>query len=184
MLMSEYVIPDIIPAEDVFLEKGTYIVLLRSGVKPPHLSLLIEGEIFSLDIKGPKLAMPLAIQLRIIKSKKVECLFFKLDTAIFIHNNQLFKAAKTHTLAYSKVEMGIATCLSPIKNFCSAIFDIDIRNVNYIFDLLPILYHHHLVLSCAHFNMQKHLVNNKFHLQKYTMEDIYNSILQAEDILV
>lgn len=182
MIVSEYIISDIVPADDVLLQKGTYIVVLHATTKPPHLLLLIEGEMFSLGVKGPKMAMPLAAQLRIIKSKKIASLFFKLETAVFVHNNQLFKAAKTHTLAYSRVEMGIATCLSPIKNFCSAIFDIDIRNVNYIFDLLPVLYKHHHIQSCSHYNMQKHLTGTDFHLEKYIMEDIYNSIVQAEEV--
>ncbi len=183
MQISEYIIPGILPADDILLQKGTYIVVLHATTKPPHLSLLIEGEMFSLDVNGPKLAMPLAVQLRVIKSKKIKSLFFKLDTAVFIHNNQLFKAAQTHTLAYSRVEMGIATCLSPIKKFCAAIFDIDIRNVNYIFDLLPVLYQHNHIQSCSYYNMQKQLINTNFHLEKYTMEDIYNSIVHAEEMV-
>ena len=182
MQISEYIIPGIVPADDILLQKGTYIVVTHATTKPPHLSLLIEGEIFSLGVKGPKLAMPLATQLRIIKSKKIESLFFKLDISVFIHNNQLFKVAKTHTLAYSRVEMGIATCLSPIKNFCSAIFEVDIRKVNYIFDLLPVLYQHNHIQACLHYNMQQHLTNTNFHLEKYTMEDIYNSIVMAEEV--
>jgi hypothetical protein len=184
MVQTAYTIQKVIRANDNLLQQGSYIVMTNANARPPHLSLLIEGNLFSLGVRGPKLATPLALQLRIIHSRKIETLFLKLDTELFFHNNQLFKAAQTHTLAYSRVEVGVATCLSPIKNFCAAIFDIDISKVNSIFDLLPILNQHKLITSCAHYNLEHLLDGTNFHLQTYSMEDIYNSIVQSEYLTV
>ena len=178
--MSEIIIPNIQKAEDVVLKKGTYILISEATQKPPHLSLLVEGKIFSLGVKGHQLNMPFELQLKLIKVKKINTLLIKLDTSLYIIGNQLFKEAKYNTIKFSKIEMGIATCLSPIKDFCANIFDLDMSRVNFIFDLLPILYERKLISACYHYNMEKYLVNNSFHFPKYTMQDIYERVNQFQ----
>jgi hypothetical protein len=174
--MSSYLIPNVEKVNDTFLKKGTYIVLTEVNKKPPHLSLLIEGQLFSLGVKGPKLGLPLEIQLKYIKSRKIQALFIKLNISIHIQDNQLFKEVKKHTLMYSKAEVGIATCLSPIKNFCAGIFNVDVSEVNLIFDLLPILYERNLIDACYQYNLDLFLKGNSFYLEKYTLKDIFDSI--------
>ena len=184
MVQSAYTITDVVVANDLLLQQGTYIVLVHATSRPPHLALLIDGALFSLSTKGPKLAMPLEVQLRMIHSKQIPSLFLKLETTLFFHQNQLFKAANAHTVAFSRVEVGVATCLSPIKNFCAGIFELDISRVDSIFDLLPLLFQKKLVLSSHHFYLNSHITNSCFQLAAYTMEDIYNSIVQSEGLLV
>lgn len=180
LLETGFLIPGIKVADEASLSKGTYILVLNALDKPPHLSLIVDNHIFSLGVTGPKLAMPLPVQLRVVKARNIKTLFIELHTSLFIHDSQLYRHAKNHTLAYRKVEAGVATCLSPIKNFCSTIFDIDVSNVNYIFDLLPLLYEKKLVKNCFHLNMEKNVVAGEYHLEKYTLQDIYMSIVQAE----
>ena len=179
------IIPNIQPASDLVLQHGTYILISEAAKKPPHLSLLVEGKIFSLSVKGPQLEFPLEKQLKLIKIKKINALFIKLDTSIYIIGNQLFKEAENNTLKFSKIEIGIATCLSPIKDFCARVFDMDVSNIDFVFDLLPILYKKKYISACYHYNMEKILINNSFHFQKYTMQDIYESVtkFQPADIL-
>jgi hypothetical protein len=179
-----YHIPSVVAASDATLQNGSYIVLMHATSRPPHLALLIDGALFSLSIKGPKLALPLELQLRMIHSKQIPSLFLKLKTALFYHQNQLFKAANAHTMAYSRVEAGVATCLSPIKNFCSGVFEIDTSRVDSIFDLLPLLFEKKLIHSSHHFYLDAHIRDAVFQMALYTMEDIYNSIVQSEGLMV
>ena len=77
----------------------------------------------------------------------------------------------------------MATCLSPIKNFCAGIFEIDTSRVDSIFDLLPLLFQKKLILSSHHLYLDSHISGACFQLAPYTMEDIYNSIVQSEGLL-
>jgi hypothetical protein len=184
LVHSAYHIPSVVAASDVGLQSGSYIVLIHATSRPPHLALLIDGALFSLSTKGPKLALPLELQLRMIHSRQIPSLFLKLETTLFYHQNQLYKAANTHTMAYSRVEAGVATGLSPIKNFCSGVFDIDTSRVDSIFDLLPLLFQNKLILSSHHFYLNAYIKDSVFSLAPYTMEDIYNSIVQSEGMLI
>jgi hypothetical protein len=179
-----FILPGLVPANNLLLEQGTYIALIYATYRPPHLALLIEGKLFSLSIKGPKPDMPLGLQLRAIQSRKIPTVFLQLKTALYLHNNQLFKAAHTHTMGYSRVEVGVATCLSPIKNFCASVFNLDSSRMETIFDLLPILYQKKLVVSALQYNMEPYLKEGNFCLKPYSMQDIYNSIVQSEGLLV
>ena len=174
--MSGVHISQIQHANDVVLKKGTYILILGADLRPPHLSLLVDGKIFSLNVHGPQLEMPLEKQLKLIKIRKIKSLFIRLNTSIYIHDNNLFKEAIKNTLIYSKIEPGLATCLSPVKNFCAGVFGIDTGRVQTIFDLLPLLYERQLISCCFHYNMEPLLVGNSFCLNTYTLQDIYYSI--------
>src|SRR5580693_8058601 len=89
------------PALEASLQHGTYIVLLNVRDVPPHLLLLTNGEFFSLSIKGPKLHLPLEVQLKFIKSKSIPSVFVKLNAEIFVQDGIIYKQAISSTLAFN-----------------------------------------------------------------------------------
>jgi hypothetical protein len=180
--MSEYLIRNIKPAVLPELYSGTYILILRANHIPPHLSLLVDGKVFSLEIKGPKLAMPFSAQLKFIRTRQIECLFVKLKTDLVIEGNGIYKRAVEHTLAFARLEPGIATCLSPIKNFCSDVFGVRKDSINFIYDLLAELDKGQNTEGCYHLNMENLILNGTFSLRKYSMFEIHESIYKAENI--
>jgi hypothetical protein len=174
--MAEYIIPNLSHANDVALNSGTYIVLINADKQPPHLALLIDGQVFSLTVKGPKLDMPLELQLKLIKQKNIKAIFVKLNRSMQIHNNDLYYNVRKNIIGFEKASPGLVTCLSPIKDFCVQVFGVDTSNVNFIFDLLPVLYADKHVEACYHYNMNSLLINGNYHLYKYSMSDIYESM--------
>src|SRR5438128_1440619 len=102
--MSEYLIPSIHAAAEESLGRGTYILIMHAHQVPPHLSLVIDGKVYALGIKGPRLAMPLELQLKLIKAKKVETIFVKLKQAMLVEGENIYQQAEKYTLAYTKVE--------------------------------------------------------------------------------
>jgi hypothetical protein len=140
----------------------------------------VNGYLYSISVKGPKLKSPLAVQLKFIKSRKVPSLFVKLNTALVVHEDWLFNQAANEMHIYRRVQAGSITCLSPIKSFCSQVFGIDVSEVNFVYDLLRLLDQDKHVASIHHYNMEPYLVNDVYRLRKYSMQDIYESIHQLD----
>lgn len=179
LLMSEYyIIPGVkkVPSDN-FLRKGTYILLVGADRRPPHLALLLDGLVYALGVKGPKLDIPFDVQLRMIRRKNVKTLLVKLNISIHVHENQLFREIRKQTSMFTRAEAPVATCLSPIKNFCAGVFGVNVKEVHCIFDLLPLLYEHRFVEACYHYNLENDLdKEGAYRLGKYTMKEIYDSI--------
>ncbi|HEY6163012.1 MAG TPA: hypothetical protein VI112_17425, partial [Bacteroidia bacterium] len=77
------------------------------------------------------------------------------------------------------VDVGIATCLNPIRDFCGSVYDADVKKANFIFELLPELEQKRAVGECFYMNMENYLRDNTFALRTYTMNDIYEGIRQS-----
>lgn len=174
--MANYIIPNIKQALDGALNTGTYILLLHANAIPPHLELLVDGGLYAISVKGPKLKSPLAVQIRNIKQHRIPALFVKLNTNVVVHGTSLYKQAENETLSYRKVQAGGITCLSPIKSFCAQLFGIDISEVNFVYDLLRLLDEDGHIASIYHYNMEPYLKFDAYHLRKYSMQDIYENI--------
>lgn len=181
--MSEFLIPDINPAVEKDLGKGTYILIMYASRIPPHLSLVIDSQVYTLSVKGPKLAMPLEVQLKLIRARKIESVFVKLRYEMLVQDEYLYRQAEKHTLAFTRVEPGIATCLSPIKNFCGQVFGFDVEGIHFIYDLLATLYSRQVIDHCSHLNMEPFMIGSTFHLTRYSMQDIYESIYRSDTLI-
>ena len=98
-------------AEEFFSE-GTYIILMYANRIPPHLSFLYEGLAYSLSVKGRKVGAKFEDIQRVINTKKIECLFFKLKNPEFGGNHRaIHRLLKIVINKYSLTDPLIATCL-------------------------------------------------------------------------
>ena len=168
-----------------FFADGAYIILSYSNRIPPHLSFMYEGLFYSLSVSGQKVGVRFEEFQRVIKSKNIECLYIKLKDPDFGGNTKaVHNLLKVVTTRYKTVDPLIATCLYPIRDFSIKAYGVDVTNVRFIFDLLPILYKHNLVLGSYHQNMD-HIVNNgEFTLRNYNMSDIENCINQYKEAIL
>ena len=156
------------------LYKGIYIIILHAIKKPPHIALAIDGSVFSLAVDGPKTDRKIGELLRLIQSKSIETLFFRLKDQEDYTVLQLIEKMRELTLVNPGLDEGGATCLTPIKEFCHSVYKTDISGVNFIFDLLPKL--GNVVIAHFHMNMKSYLSDGTFYLEKYSIEDIDNMI--------
>ena len=178
--INQYKIPNIFPANEGLLLNDVYLIILNAMDVPPHLALSINGKLFSLSVKGPSVNGNLEHLLKLIRQRFIETIFIKLSVPAIFSIQQLRDEVKKHMLAYPRVDVGIATCLDPIKNFCSTVYEAETTHVNFVFDLLPQLYQLQIISSCYHLNLDKYLKENSFYLQKYTMYDIYEGIRKTQ----
>lgn len=174
--MDTYQIRNIIEGDETQLLHGAYIMLVHAARIPPHLGMIIDGSLFSLNVKGQTVDGDLRSLLRTIKQRNIESIFIKLRVPSSIMNEQLSDEARKCVQVYPAVEAGRTTCLAPIRDICSTMFGIPVHCSNFIYELLPLLEEKELLASCYHLNLGNYLKNGSFFLQRYTMEDIDNQV--------
>ena len=173
-MQSFYKISNLFPADDVILKNDVYLVLLYATRVPPHLLISVNGKIFTLNLTGASVDGELSALLTLIRKKRIETIFIRLSLPPLFTIEQLKEEIRTCTLAYPRVDIGIATCLSPIKDFCHTIYDTETKNVNLIFDLLPKLQERNAMKDCYQMNLSTSI--NSFELKKYEVNDVYEAI--------
>lgn len=174
-----YKISNLLPANDTLLMNDVYLVLLYATRVPPHLLISINGKLFTLSVKGASVDGELAALLKLIRKKSIETIFIRLALPPLFTLEQLKEEIRSCTLAYPRADIGIATCLTPIKDFCHSVYETETRNVNLIFDLLPKLQERNAVRDCYQLNLDRHLAGNSFALNTYAVNDVYEAIRKS-----
>jgi hypothetical protein len=177
---NNYTLSNILAANDAVLATDIFLVILYANRIPPHLALTINGKLFTLTVKGATVDGEITTLLRTIKKNSIETIFVRLNMPQLFTVEQLKSEIKKYTLAYPRVDVGAATCLAPIKDFCQSVYATDTKNVNFIFDLLPKLELQNKLSDCYHLNMEKYMQKNNFALHQYTLNDIYDSVRQNQ----
>ena len=182
-MQSFYKISNLLPANDVVLKNDVYLVLLYATRVPPHLLISVNGKIFTLNLTGASVDGELRALLTLIRKKRIETIFIRLSLPPLFTIEQLKEEIRTCTLAYPRVDIGIATCLSPIKDFCHTIYDTETKNVNLIFDLLPKLQERNAMKDCYQMNLRLSPNINSFELRKYEVNDVYEAIRNSSLVM-
>ena len=113
-MQSSYKLSNLLPANDIVLQNDIYLVLLDATRVPPHLLISVNGKIFTLNLTGASVDGELSALLTLIRKKRIETIFIRLSLPPLFTIEQLKEEIRTCTLAYPRVDIGIATCLSPI----------------------------------------------------------------------
>jgi hypothetical protein len=181
--MSKFKIDNIKPLlNDEFLNFGIYLHIVHATTVPPHLVLSINGKVFSLSTKGPSLDGNMEQTLRFLKAKKVKTLFVKLKLPLLVTPKDLLEKIRLITSAYPRVDIGVATCLTPIKDFCSDVYATNINDVQLIFDLLPKLSDQELVEEIFHLHLEKDLTEGALLMDKYSVFEVNECIYSSYEL--
>lgn len=170
--------------EESFLSTDVFLIIIYANRIPPHLAVSVSGNLFTLTVKGATVNSSVVPLFQLIRSKKIESIFVKLSIPPLFTLDDLNEQIKKYTLAYPRVDIGIATCLAPIKDFCNRIYDTPIEKVNYVYDLLDMLDAQGKLQDCYHLNLEQYLKDDQFMLRKYSMSDIYEGIRGANSVMV
>ncbi len=161
---------------DELLNHGIYLHIVHATTAPPHLVLSINGKIFALSTKGPSIDGNMEQNLRFLRYKRVKTLFVKLKLPLLISSTDLLKKIRSIVTAYPRVDIGIATCLTPIKEFCSEIYQTNTQDVQLIFDLFPKLKDQQLVDDIYHLHLEDDLVGNDLLIDQYSVFEVNECI--------
>ncbi len=181
--MSLYTLSGIQKADETLLMNDVYLVLLYACRIPPHLLVSVNGKIFTLSVKGATVDGELPALLQLIRKKRIETLFIRLTLPPLFTIDQLRKEIRTCTLAYPRADIGIATCLTPISDFCHSVYETENRNVNLIFDLLPELQKRNALQEISHLNLEMRLEENVFSISRYEVNDVYEAIRRSSLVM-
>jgi hypothetical protein len=150
---------------------------------PPHLSLCINGQLFNLDVNGTTVGDDIGPLLRLIQRRNVETIFIELNLPPLFNMEMFRRQVATSTAAYPHVKAGLITCLAPIKDVCAAVYQTEIQDINFVFDLLPRLEAQKVLGHCYHFNMFHHLSSDlSFKFRTYSMFEVNERISAAKRV--
>lgn len=161
------------------LYEGVYLLILNARTVPPHLSLTVSGKVYGISTKGPTFDKDVNIYVNHIKKHNVESVFVKLKLPAVYTDEQMLDAVRQVVKAYPRVDVGAATCLSPIKDFMSSAYQTDVHDVNLIFDLLPKLQKQGVIDGYYQMNLDDAMNAGQLLMKRYTVFEVNEAIHKA-----
>lgn len=174
--MKNFALQHILNGIDKDFSKGIYIILFNATAIPPHLLLSIHGEIFSITDSGRQLGSPLEKLVGFIKRKNVPVLFVEWKTE---NTGSLKTAAREHFMKYDKVVEGKVSCLFPVRDVVAGVLGEEMKQANFIFELLPMMEKANALGEVTELNMGTAIVNGSFELLTYTNEQMKEALQSA-----
>lgn len=166
--MSEFTFPRIVPLHSVDdLQSGFLLCILHADKIPPHVGCIIEGQFYSLKVKGKDVAVDVKALFKAITLKKVPTLFVTIEKDI--------PSAMVEQIYgnYTSIEVGQNTCLSPMID----LFECHGR-VKKLSDLLRLLQEESLMKEV----FKVHLNVDYTALPYYSSQDIELRLLNLTDV--
>lgn len=155
------------------LQNGTFIGIFRATRIPPHLSVITDGKLYDITTVGPNKGVDITDVYNTIIKRKEGVIFIELEKGIEGVNQA--EIIKEKVINYWKVDNEIS-CLHPIKDFLTEAFQIEVRNANFIFELLPLLYDFEMIKEVSQVNLAHKVVSEQFKITKYSKKDVENCI--------
>lgn len=177
---SKYHLQQVQTLNPLYLKEGVYVVLLDVLNIPPHLLLTVSGQFFSISTMGAALDEESEKYIQFIQRKKIPTVFVRLSLPPVFTQDDLLKKIRKITSSYPKVDVGIATCLSPLKDFCSEVYETDKNKISLIFDLLDSLKNQNVIEAYFQLNLEQEIQNGNLSIDKYSMFEVNEAIYGAQ----
>lgn len=161
--------------DEANLQRGVFLTILHATRTPPHIGLIIDKQYHSLTIKGAELNIATASLVRTIHQRKIPSLFIQLKPHATYSAAYLKEHFILNIQEFPKVDVNVATCLSPIKRFLEETYLLSLQQINYLYELIPFLDEAQLILSTSALNIDE----SKFKLPVYNLSELNNGIAKA-----
>ncbi|MCB0402341.1 MAG: hypothetical protein KDD41_09680 [Flavobacteriales bacterium] len=155
------------------LQKGVFIFMYRVLRIPPHLGLIVNGELYDITLHGPNLGISAVDFYRTMLKRKSELVLIELvNPEKVITEASLKEVMKKYWKVSSEV-----SCLFPVRDILATAYACpDLLQAEFFFDLLPRLKDEGLIKSTSQINLFNKLNNNALELIKYSKKDIENCV--------
>lgn len=150
------------------LSKGLFIAVIHATRIPPHIGMIVDKSYHSLSIKGQDINTPIAALIKNSTIRKIPTLFIKVKSHPTFSDIYLREHFITNVQQFERVDIGVATCLSPIKLFFEEVYGVSMQHVNYLYELLPVLESEGLIESVSSLNVDE----KNYQLPIYTNKEI------------
>lgn len=159
------------------LAKGLYIAIIHATRIPPHIGLVADGNYCSLSVKGQDINTPVSALVKNSIIRKIPTIFVKIKPHPTFSSTYLREHFITNVQLFPRVDIGVATCLSPIVMFFEEVYSIPMKEVNYLYELLPALDSNGLIESASGFFID----NINYRLPVYTNTEIDKGIKEVRE---
>ena len=178
-MISDFKILDLLPLNEEQLKEGVYLLILNARSIPPHLLLTVSGKVYGISTKGPSFDTSADVYMNYVKKNNIESIFIKLRLPAIYSDKQMLDSVRSIVKAYPRVDIGAATCLSPIKDFMSEIYKTEIHDVHLIFDLLPKLKSQNIIEGYFQMNLDEAMAKGELLMKRYTVFEVNEAIIKA-----
>jgi len=153
------------------------MAVLHATRIPPHIGLIADKHYHSLTIKGQDINTSVNALIKNSQIRKIPSLFVKIKPHATFSELYMKEHFITNVQQFQRVDTDIATCLSPIKLFFDEVYDIPMKDVNYLYELLPKLHAEGLIEHTTAL-----FVDENYLLPKYTAAEINAGIEQVTTV--
>lgn len=157
------------------LRKGIVIAISHATRTPPHIGMIVDKMYHSLSIKGRDINIPLSALIKNSGIRNIPSVFIKIKPHLTFSDAYLNEHFIANVQAFERVDVGVATCLSPIKLFFEEVYNVPMKDVNYLYQLLPLLESEGLIESISSMNIDE----TNYQLPVYTTKEIDAGIEQV-----
>lgn len=157
------------------LEKGLFMFMYRATRIPPHLGIIFNGKLYDITLQEPNLGVDASVFLTSIIKKFTKTIFFEIHQPKESEEENLILSLKDAIKQFQKISE-TTSCISPLKFFFNEDYQLNTSQVNFIFDLIPLLIENQLIINTYHLNLERNINQNEFLLKTYTKEDILNCL--------
>jgi len=178
-MINDFKILDLLPLKEAQLNEGVYLLILNARKIPPHLLLTVSGKVYGISTKGPSFDTNVGVYMNYVKKNNIESVFVKLKLPPIYTDTQMLNSVRSIVKAYPRVDIGAATCLSPIKDFMSEIYRTEIHDVHLIFDLLPKLKSQNIIEGYYQMNLNDAMAKGELLMKRYSVFEVNEAIIKA-----
>ncbi len=155
--------------------KGVFIAVIHATRIPPHIGIIADEKYHSLSIKGQDINTPVKAIIKNSTLRKIPTLLIKLRSHPVFSDVYLSEHFITNVQQFNRVDIGIATCLSPLKLFFEEVYGIPMNEINYLYELLPLLESKGIIETIYSLNVNQ----KEYRLPIYTNKEIDTGIEQV-----
>tara|TARA_B100000963_G_C22414147_1_gene574636 strand:+ start:76 stop:627 length:552 start_codon:yes stop_codon:yes gene_type:complete len=174
--MSDFKILNLQSLSEQKLYQGVYLLILNARTVPPHLSLTVSGKVYGVNTKGPTFDKDVNVYLNYIKKYNVESIFVQLKLPPLYTDEEMLSAVRKVVKAYPRVDIGAATCLTPIKAFMNSAYKTEVHDVHLLFDLLPKLQSQNIVEGYYQMNLDDAMLKGELLMKRYSVFEVNEAI--------
>ncbi|PKP44346.1 MAG: hypothetical protein CVT95_11135, partial [Bacteroidetes bacterium HGW-Bacteroidetes-12] len=143
------------------LEKGLFVFMYRATRIPPHLGIIFNGKLYDITLQEPNLGVDASEFLTSVIKKFTKTIFFEIQGSPNLNTQEIESILLKNITRFRQVSENIS-CIAPIKEIFREIYSINIQNVEFIFELLPLLKKNKLIKNTYHLNLERNITENIF----------------------
>jgi hypothetical protein len=144
----------------------SYILIQNTNQIPPHISLVVEGNYFSVSVSGVKTEVDFQSVLKNIQLKNIPCLILEISKIKFSSN-----AIADIFNHYGRLDKPEKSCLFPILDVLNRAYGLILES-EFVFELITELKKCEKLLAVFHLNMENLLKGNDYLFPIYNRKDI------------